>query len=45
MKYKPGWYMPGTLVVASDRKYIVDVHGCWRVYEYLESHFSKKEKK
>jgi len=36
MKLKPNWLQPGTIVDASDRKYIVDSHGCYRVYEYKE---------
>lgn len=35
-KFKPNWLQPGTIVRASDRKYIVDNRGCWRVYEYEE---------
>jgi len=33
-------YAPGTVIIAHDRKYIVDNHGCWRVLEYLENHWS-----
>lgn len=37
MRFKPTWLQPGTIVDASDRKYIVDQHGCYRVYEYKEN--------
>lgn len=37
MKFKPNWFQPGTIVDASDRKYIVDSQGCYRVYEYKEN--------
>jgi hypothetical protein len=30
-------YPSGTIINASDRKYIVDNYGCWRVYEYKEN--------
>jgi hypothetical protein len=43
MKYKLGWYLPGTIIVASDRKYIVDSQGCWRVYEYTEGYSQWKK--
>ena len=33
-------YPPGTIIVASDRKYIVDKNGSYRVYEYLPNHWS-----
>jgi len=36
MKFKPNWLQPGTIVDASDRKYIVTPAG-WRVYEYKEN--------
>jgi len=38
-------YPEGTIINSHDRKYIVDQYGCWRVYEYKETHWSKKEKK
>ena len=42
MKFKPNWLQPGTIVDASDRKYIVTTSG-WRVYEYKESHWYVKK--
>ncbi len=29
-------YAPGTIITTSDKKYIVDENGCWRVYQYEE---------
>ncbi len=36
-RIKLGWLPSGTIVNASDKRYIVDSHGCWRVYEYKEN--------
>ena len=36
-------YAPGTIINASDRKYIVAPNGSWRVYEYKENSSAFKQ--
>ena len=36
-------HQPGTIVVASDRKYEVQRNGEWRVIEYLPDHWAHKK--
>jgi hypothetical protein len=36
-------YAPGRVINASDRKYIVDIYGNWRVLEYKEEHWVWKK--